>query len=178
VRTVLFPYFAMVKDEPGAGRVLFFADGGVVPDPDRPARGHRIATADNFRALTGSGPRRVPVVLDRGRLRTRTSTRSLPPRSRAKRAPPDLHLDGGPGRPRASSEVAGQGAGSIVAGTRTCCVPTSTRRTSGKLVQRLGRMDPRPIQGLAKPANDLSALHRDDVAGRSSPSRARTKDAA
>ena len=51
-------YFAMVKDE-GAGkeRVLFFADCGVVPDPD-PAQlaDIALATADNFRAVTGGEP--------------------------------------------------------------------------------------------------------------------------
>ncbi len=51
-------YFAMVKaDAAGVERVLFFADCAVVPDPD-PAQlaDIAIATADNFRAVTGGEP--------------------------------------------------------------------------------------------------------------------------
>src|SRR5262249_11699721 len=56
VRTVS-SYFAMLHEESGKERALFFADGGVVPDPT-PAQlaDIAIATADQFRLVTGGEP--------------------------------------------------------------------------------------------------------------------------
>jgi phosphate acetyltransferase len=56
VRTVA-SYFAMVKEEQGKERILFFADGGVVPDPDAAQLADiAVSTADRFRALTQQEP--------------------------------------------------------------------------------------------------------------------------
>ena len=164
VRTVS-SYFAMLKeDAAGKERVLFFADGGVVPDPD-PAQlaDIGIATADNFKALTGHEPHVAFLSFS-----TRGSAqhphvdkvRAAVAHARARR--PDLHLDGEMQADAALVESVAKvkAPGSIVAGHANVLVfPDLDAANIGyKLVQRLGgwtALGP-ILQGLAKPANDLS----------------------
>lgn len=164
VRTVS-SCFAMVKDE-GAGRerVLFFADGGVVPDPD-PAQlsDIAIATADHFRALTGIEPHVAMLSFStKGSARHPRVEKVVLATARARAQRPDLHIDGELQVDAALVEAVGRikAPGSVVAGHANVLIfPDLDSGNIGyKLVQRLGGWAAYgPIlQGLARPANDLS----------------------
>ncbi len=171
IRTVA-SYFAMVKEESGKERVLFFADGGVVPDPD-PAQLADIAisTADRFRALTGGEPHVAMLSFStKGSATHPHVAKVVEATARARALRPDLHVDGELQVDAALvPEVARVKApGSVVAGHANVLIfPDLDAANIGyKLVQRLGGWAAYgPIlSGLAKPANDLSrGCSADDV---------------
>jgi phosphate acetyltransferase len=157
-------YFAMVRGEGKEERVLFFADGGVVPDPT-PAQlaDIGIATADNFRRLTGREPHVAFLsfsTLGSARHPRVDRVREAVARARARR--PDLHADGELQVDAAlDPEVARLKApGSRVAGRANVLVfPDLDSANIGyKLLHRLGGWNAYgPIlQGLGGTANDLS----------------------
>jgi len=157
-------YFAMIHPEASGERVLFFADGGVVPDPTPSQLADiGIATADNFRRLTGREPH--VAFLSFSTLGSATHARvdrvrEAVAHARARR--PDLHLDGemqldaavDPGVARVKAQH------SVVAGRADVLVfPDLDSANIGyKLLQRLGgwtALGP-ILQGLGGVANDLS----------------------
>jgi len=164
VRTVA-SYFAMVREEPGGKeRVLFFADGGVVPDPDAAQLADiAISTADRFRALLGSEPHVAMLSFStKGSAKHPHADKVIEATARARALRPDLHIDGELQADAALvPEVALKKApGSVVAGHANVLIfPDLDAANIGyKLVQRLGGWAAYgPIlSGLAKPANDLS----------------------
>ncbi|MEP7027881.1 MAG: phosphate acyltransferase, partial [Candidatus Eisenbacteria bacterium] len=171
VRTVA-SYFAMVRQEGGKERVLFFADGGVVPDPD-PAQLADIAisTADRFRALVGLEPHVAMLSFStKGSAQHPKVEKVVEATARARALRPDLHIDGELQVDAAlvPEVAAAKAKGSIVAGHANVLIfPDLDAANIGyKLVQRLGGWSAYgPIlSGLARPANDLSrGCSADDV---------------
>jgi len=164
VRTVA-SYFAMVREEsPGKERVLFFADGGVVPDPDAAQLADiAVSTADRFRALVGLEPHVAMLSFStKGSAKHPHADKVIEATARARALRPDLHIDGEMQADAALvPEVAAKKApGSVVAGHANVLIfPDLDAANIGyKLVQRLGGWAAYgPIlSGLAKPANDLS----------------------
>jgi phosphate acetyltransferase len=171
VRTVA-SYFVMVKEEAGKERVLFFADGGVVPDPDAAQLADiAISTADRFRALTGGEPHVAMLSFSsKGSATHPHVDKVIEATARARALRPDLHVDGELQVDAALvPEVARVKApGSVVAGHANVLIfPDLDAANIGyKLVQRLGGWAAYgPIlSGLARPANDLSrGCSADDV---------------
>jgi len=171
VRTVA-SYFAMVKEEAGKERVLFFADGGVVPDPDAAQLADiAISTADRFRALTGGEPHVAMLSFStKGSASHPHVDKVIEATARARALRPNLHVDGELQVDAALvPEVARiKAPGSVVAGHANVLIfPDLDAANIGyKLVQRLGGWAAYGplLSGLAKPANDLSrGCSADDV---------------
>lgn len=159
-------FIMVVPDFLGTGedKVLYFADCGVVPNPDATQLASiAIASADTFHALTGEDPRIAMLSFStKGSAKHGDVDKVIEATRLAMESRPDLEIDGELQADAALIASIGErkSPGSNVAGKANVLVfpDLGAGNIAYKLVQRLAKATALgPIlQGLGKPAHDLS----------------------
>lgn len=162
--TTLVSSFFLMFPPDDTGRAMLYADCGLVIDPDADDLAAIAASsAVSFRALMGDDPRLAMLSFStKGSARHAAVTKMAEATARVRAAHPDLPVDGELQFDAAfvPSVGAAKAPGSAVAGTANVMIfpDLDAGNIAYKITQRLGgytAIGP-VLQGLAKPANDLS----------------------